>query len=35
MTNIEHKVIEPKLGLLQLVKQLGSVSQKCKAVGRI
>ena len=33
MTNIEQKVIKPKLGVLELVKQLGSVSQACKAMG--
>ena len=32
-TNIEHKVIKPKLGLLELAKQLGNVSQACKANG--
>ncbi len=29
MTNIEHKIIKPKLRLLELAKQLGSVSQAC------
>lgn len=33
MTNVEHKIIKPKLGLLALAKQLGSVSQACKTLG--
>ena len=33
MTNIEQKVIKPKVGLLELAKQLGSVSQACKTMG--
>jgi hypothetical protein len=33
MTNIEQKIINPKLGLLELAKQLGSVSQACKTMG--
>lgn len=33
MTNIEQKIIKPKLGVLELAKQLGSVSQACKAMG--
>ena len=33
MTNIEKKIIKPKLGLLELAKQLGSVSQACKTMG--
>ena len=33
MNNIEHKIIKPKLGLLELAKQLGSVSQACKVMG--
>jgi transposase InsO family protein len=33
MNNIEQKIIKPKLGLLELAKQLGSVSQACKALG--
>lgn len=33
MTNIESKVIKPKLGLLELAKQLGNVSQACKVMG--
>jgi transposase InsO family protein len=31
--SIEQKVIKPKLGLLELAKQLGSVSQACKVMG--
>ena len=33
MNNIEQKVIKPKLGLLELAKQLGNVSQACKVMG--
>lgn len=33
MTNIEQKIIKPKLGLLELAKQLGSVSHACKTMG--
>lgn len=33
MTNLEQKIIKPKLGLLELAKQLGSVSQACKVMG--
>ena len=33
MTNIEQKIIKPKLGLLELAKQLGNVSQACKVMG--
>ena len=33
MTNIEMKIIKPKIGLLELAKQLGSVSQACKTMG--
>lgn len=33
MTSIQEKIIKPKLGLLELAKQLGSVSQACKAQG--
>ena len=32
MNNIEHKIIKPKLGVLELAKQLGSVSQACKTM---
>jgi hypothetical protein len=31
--NIESKIIKPKLGLLELARQLGSVSQACKVMG--
>jgi len=31
--SIEQKVIKPKLGVLELAKQLGSVSQACKVMG--
>jgi hypothetical protein len=31
--NTELKIIKPKLGLLELAKQLGSVSQACKIMG--
>jgi hypothetical protein len=33
MTSLEQKVIKPKLGLLELAKQLGNVSQACKVMG--
>ncbi len=33
MTSIQNKIIKPKLGLLELAKQLGSVSQACKVMG--
>lgn len=33
MNNLEQKIIKPKLGLLELAKQLGSVSQACKTMG--
>ena len=33
MTNIEQKIIKPKLGVLELAKQLGSVSHACKTMG--
>lgn len=33
MTNIAKKLIKPKLGLIELAKQLGNVSQACKAMG--
>ena len=29
----EQKVIKAKVGLLELAKQLGSVSQACKVIG--
>ena len=31
--NQEEKIIKPKLGLLELAKQLGNVSQACKVMG--
>jgi hypothetical protein len=31
--NLLQKIIKPKLGLLQLAKQLGSESEGCKAMG--
>jgi molybdenum-dependent DNA-binding transcriptional regulator ModE len=31
--NLSQKIIKPKLGLLQQAKQLGSVSEACKAMG--
>lgn len=33
MTSIQKKVIKPKLGLLELAKQLGTVSQVCNVMG--
>ena len=33
MNNIERKIIKPKLGLLELAKQLGNVSAACKTMG--
>ena len=33
MASIEQKIIKPKLGLLDLAKQLGNVSQACKVMG--
>ena len=33
MSNLNDKIIKPKLGLLELAKQLGSVSQACKVMG--
>jgi hypothetical protein len=33
MTSIQEKIIKPKLELLELAKQLGSVSQACKVMG--
>lgn len=33
MNNIEQKIIKPKLGVLELAKQLGNVSQACKTMG--
>lgn len=31
--NLEQKIIKPKVGLLELAKQLGNVSSACKAMG--
>lgn len=33
MSNYDQKIIKPKLGLLELAKQLGSVSTTCKVMG--
>lgn len=33
MTSISEKIIKPKIGLLELAKQLGNVSQACKVMG--
>lgn len=33
MTSMNEKILKPKLGLLELAKQLGSVSQACKVMG--
>ena len=33
MTSLSEKIIKPKLGVLELAKQLGNVSQACKAMG--
>ena len=33
MTSITQKIIKPKLGVLELAKQLGNVSKACKAMG--
>ena len=33
MTSIQAKIIKPKRGVLELAKQLGSVSQACKVMG--
>ena len=30
---LDEKIIKPKLGLLELAKQLGSVSQACRTLG--
>ena len=35
MSNIESTLIKPKLGVLELAKQLGSVSAACKTMGCI
>jgi transposase InsO family protein len=33
MSTLDQKVIKPKLGVLELAKQLGNVSQACKVMG--
>jgi hypothetical protein len=33
MSSIAEKIIKPKLGVLELAKELGSVSQACKVIG--
>lgn len=33
MTNVEQKIIKPKLGVLELAKHLGNVSAACKTMG--
>jgi len=33
MTSIAEKIIKPKLGVLELAKELGNVSQACKVIG--
>lgn len=33
MSNISEKIIKPKLGVLELAKQLGNVSKACKVMG--
>ncbi|MFL3876095.1 hypothetical protein wTkk_001251 [Wolbachia endosymbiont of Trichogramma kaykai] len=33
MSTTQEKILEPKLGLLELAKQLGNVSQACKVMG--
>jgi len=33
MTTIQQKIVKPKLGLLELSKQLGNVSLACKTMG--
>ena len=30
MNNTEQKILKPKLGILELAKQLGNLSQACK-----
>ncbi len=34
MSTIQTKILKPKLGLLELAKQLGNVSQACKVMER-
>ena len=33
MSSISEKILKPKLGLLELAKHLGNVSQACKTMG--
>ena len=33
MTSIQQKIVKPKLGLLELAKQLGNVSVACRTMG--
>ncbi len=33
MSTTQEKILKPKLGLLELAKQLGNVSQACKVMG--
>ena len=33
MHNVAEKIIKPKLGVLELAKQLGNVSKACKVMG--
>lgn len=33
MSSIAEKIIKPKLGVLELAKELGNVSQACKVIG--
>lgn len=33
MASIAAKIIKPKIGVLELAKQLGNVSKACKAMG--
>ncbi len=33
MTTLQEKIIKPKLGVLELAKQLGNVSQACQVMG--
>ena len=33
MSNIAEKILKPRLGVLELAKQLGNVSKACKTMG--
>ena len=33
MSNLAEKIIKPKIGLMELAKQLGNISKACKALG--